>query len=442
MDHYPNYGSQQDPPSGYNYPQYNDAYSQSGYSATANTSEYYYGSGSAPTAGSNSSNSGANPQPTTPSTSSQGYAPHPRSDGYEGGTYSSSYNYGNYPAPAASGSYQTGPGSSSTGGGGSINSTAPYNTSGSGYSGGTNKTSYPDRGSDYGDGPSYGGNKNPYGENFSNSYKSRDNSRDGYGPPSKEGNTFDSYGSRSEDNFTDESLVQTSADTVYVSNLSKDVTEEKLIDHFGSLGMLKIDKRTQKPKIWIYYDKVSGVPKGDATVTYEDADSTAAAIKYFDNQPFLGQIIKVEMSVRKVPSTGFRGRGRVGRGRTGFTRGGAGRGGPPPRDGDWTCESCHANNFARRMECYKCHSPRSDAPGDDTGYNSSRYSGSVRGGYRVRRGGGPVAYGSRYNDDDRGYGSNGYRNNDSSSSGHYDQGYGKPSKQDDRQDRRDRYRPY
>lgn len=92
------------------------------------------------------------------------------------------------------------------------------------------------------------------------------------------------------------------------------------------------------------------------------------------------------------------------------------------------------------MECYKCHLPRGDVPGDDNGY-SSRYSGSLRGGYRVRRGG--TSYGSRYNDDDRAYGGNGYRNNDSGGHG-YDQGYGKPSKQDDRQDRRDnsRYRPY
>lgn len=48
------------------------------------------------------------------------------------------------------------------------------------------------------------------------------------------------------------------------------------------------------------------------------------------------------MSVRKVPSE-YRGGGRGGkvRGRTGtgFSRSGGGRGGPPPRDGDWACES-------------------------------------------------------------------------------------------------------
>ncbi|CAG8471068.1 11480_t:CDS:2, partial [Acaulospora colombiana] len=107
--------------------------------------------------------------------------------------------------------------------------------------GGTSKTAYADRGSDYGDGPSYGGSKNPYGENYAGNYKSHDNNREGgYGPPPKEN-----------DNFSNEQLTQKSTDTIYISNLSKEVTEEKLAEYFGSLGMLKMDKRTQKPKIAI-----------------------------------------------------------------------------------------------------------------------------------------------------------------------------------------------
>ena len=46
----------------------------------------------------------------------------------------------------------------------------------------------------------------------------------------------------------DDSVVQTISDTIYISNLSKDVTEEKLAEKFGGLGMLKIDRKTQKPK--------------------------------------------------------------------------------------------------------------------------------------------------------------------------------------------------
>ncbi|GES88509.1 RNA-binding protein cabeza-like isoform X2 [Rhizophagus clarus] len=410
MDQYSNYGGQQDPSSGnYSSYQYNDSYNQGG---------------------NNGGNNGSTQQPPATPTTTQGYASQ-RNDNYEGSGYSSGYNsYGNYPTSTASGNYQTGQSSSA-----GSSTTTPYNSaSGGGSYSGANKT-YTDRGSDYGDSSSYGGNKNPYGDSYS--YKPRENGREsGYsGPPTKEGGSYDSYGSRSESGYK----VQTISDTIYISNLSKDVTEEKLAETFGSLGLLKIDRKTQKPKIWIYYDKVTRLPKGDATLTYEDPDSTAAAIKYFDNQKFLDQIIKVEMSVRKVPTSGFRARGRNSRGR-GFSRGirGSGGGGPPPRDGDWACESCNANNFARRMECYKCHTPRSNAPGDG-GYGSGRYSGAPRGGYRGRRGG--PSYG-RYADDDRGYGSGGYRNSDSSHG--YDQGYRRQNKQDDRQDRREnsRYLPY
>ncbi|CAI2163670.1 12013_t:CDS:2 [Funneliformis geosporum] len=439
MEQYSNYGGQQDPSSGsYSSYPYGDSYNQGGYTTapTSSSSDYYYGN-NPPAGGNNSSSSSSTTQQQPPATT-QGYASQ-RNDNYEGSGYSSGYNnsYGNYPAPTTSGSYQAGQ-SSSAG-----SSTAAAYNSGSGSYGGSKTTGYADRSSDYGDSSSYGGNKNPYGDSYSYKPRENDGREGGYsGPPSKEGGSYDSYGSRSDggykDNFVDDSVVQTINDTVYISNLSKDVTEEKLAEKFGSLGMLKIDRKTQKPKIWIYYDKVTGLPKGDATITYEDADSTAAAIKYFDNQKFLDQVIKVEMSVRKISTSGFRARAR-GRGRV-LTRGS--RGGPPPRDGDWACESCSANNFARRMECYKCHTPRANASGEG-GYGGGRYSGAPRGGYRGRRGGPPYSSGSgRYGDDDRGYGGGGYRNSDSSHG--YEQGYGRQNKQDDRQDRRDnsRYRPY
>ena len=39
------------------------------------------------------------------------------------------------------------------------------------------------------------------------------------------------------------------------------MTEEDIAQHFGSIGMLKEDKKRSKPKIWLYRDKVSGAPK-------------------------------------------------------------------------------------------------------------------------------------------------------------------------------------
>lgn len=37
-------------------------------------------------------------------------------------------------------------------------------------------------------------------------------------------------------------------DTIYISNLPQDVTEEKLAAHFGSIGIIKTDKKLRKPK--------------------------------------------------------------------------------------------------------------------------------------------------------------------------------------------------
>lgn len=58
--------------------------------------------------------------------------------------------------------------------------------------------------------------------------------------------------------FTELSLFR--PDQVYVSGLPKDVTEEDIETHFGSIGMLKVDKKRDgnKKKIWLYRDKASG----------------------------------------------------------------------------------------------------------------------------------------------------------------------------------------
>jgi RNA recognition motif-containing protein len=37
-------------------------------------------------------------------------------------------------------------------------------------------------------------------------------------------------------------------DTIYISNLPQEVTEEKLASHFGSIGIIKTDKKLRKPK--------------------------------------------------------------------------------------------------------------------------------------------------------------------------------------------------
>jgi len=44
------------------------------------------------------------------------------------------------------------------------------------------------------------------------------------------------------------------------------------------------DKKTGRPKVWIYRDKATGVPKGEATITYEDEQAASSAIEWFNSK--------------------------------------------------------------------------------------------------------------------------------------------------------------
>lgn len=59
------------------------------------------------------------------------------------------------------------------------------------------------------------------------------------------------------------------------------------------------DKRTGLPKVWIYKDKNTGVPKGEATITFDDPETAKAAINWFDGRCF-------ETSHRIVPVNDYR----------------------------------------------------------------------------------------------------------------------------------------
>ncbi|CAO3668477.1 unnamed protein product [Umbelopsis ramanniana] len=252
-----------------------------------------------------------------------------------------------------------------------------------------NQQSY---GSNYGsyDAAGDGGRSQRYGGDQNSSYRERDSGRDN----DRYGDSRGSYSRR--DNYQDqpprqdeglEPGMEKAHDTIYITNLPDSVTEEKLAEVFGSIGIIKHDRKNDKPKIWIYTDKATGKPKGDATITYDDPPTADAAIDWFGNKDFMGNIIKVDKAVRKAWTGGAGGRGGGGGGRGGG-RGGyggggrgdfsGGRGPPPPRDGDWSCESCGINNFARnRTECFKCKAPRPAS--------TMQSSGGDRGGYRGRR---------------------------------------------------------
>lgn len=71
-------------------------------------------------------------------------------------------------------------------------------------------------------------------------------------------------------------------DTVFISGMPPHVTEHEIEQHFGAIGLIKKDKKTMKPRIWIYNDKVTGKSKGEATVTYDDPNAASSAINWFN----------------------------------------------------------------------------------------------------------------------------------------------------------------
>ncbi len=73
-----------------------------------------------------------------------------------------------------------------------------------------------------------------------------------------------------------------SPDTIYFSGLGDDITDQEVAERFGSIGRIKIDKKTNSHKITLYRDKDTQAPKGDGTITYEDPEACKAAIEWFD----------------------------------------------------------------------------------------------------------------------------------------------------------------
>ena len=161
-------------------------------------------------------------------------------------------------------------------------------------------------------------------------------------------------------------------DTIFIQNLPKTVTTQDLETNFGSIGIIKIDKKTQQPKIWIYKDKSTGEGKGEATVTYDDDAAATAAIEWFNEKEIMGNIVKITLATRKN-NTNFGNRG-----------GGGGGGG-----GRFNSNRGGGGNY------------RGGGGGGGGGYNNDRNNDRNRGGGGSGGGGGGGGgggYGSRNND--------------------------------------------
>ncbi|KAG5066408.1 hypothetical protein JHK86_010139 [Glycine max] len=111
-------------------------------------------------------------------------------------------------------------------------------------------------------------------------------------------------------------------------------------------------KRTGRPKIWLYRDKETNEPKGDATITYEDPHAAVAAVEWFNNNwlclkksncsnvnfAFRGACNRCGI-VRPTGASGILGVGGRGKGRAAQESGGISRpaGGGIFGPNDWPC---------------------------------------------------------------------------------------------------------
>ncbi|XP_057478281.1 transcription initiation factor TFIID subunit 15 [Actinidia eriantha] len=165
--------------------------------------------------------------------------------------------------------------------------------------------------------------------------------------------------------------------SVYICNLPPGTDESMLAEYFGTIGLLKKDKRSGRPKIWLYRDKVTNEPKGDATVTYEDPHAALAAVEWFNNKDFHGMKIGVFIAESKSKDDQSYSSGNpvpdpssdndfLGLEETASDLNGRGRGRGDAsgkawqQEGDWLCPntSCSNVNFAFRGVCNRCGSAR------------------------------------------------------------------------------------
>ena len=73
----------------------------------------------------------------------------------------------------------------------------------------------------------------------------------------------------------------------------------RLVDFFRQIGIIKEGKGKEKgkKKVWIYRDKSTGQPKGDATVSYEDPNGAKGAVDWFNGKPFEGKGDPITVSI-------------------------------------------------------------------------------------------------------------------------------------------------
>jgi len=110
---------------------------------------------------------------------------------------------------------------------------------------------------------------------------------------------------------------------IFVEGLPHSCKIPELVQYFSTVGEIKLDRESKKPRVWLYTDKLSGQPTGEATITYKNPASQSLALATFNNKMYQGRVIQVTPSIVKphmatIPVLSSRGRGKMsarGRGR-------------------------------------------------------------------------------------------------------------------------------
>lgn len=85
------------------------------------------------------------------------------------------------------------------------------------------------------------------------------------------------------------------SDCIFISGLPKNIQKEEIINAFSTVGKIKVAKGTQR--IFLFLDRKTKDPIGDATVTFTSAESAQKAIEVFNNTDFNGHgEIKVQIA--------------------------------------------------------------------------------------------------------------------------------------------------
>lgn len=87
-----------------------------------------------------------------------------------------------------------------------------------------------------------------------------------------------------------------------------------MAEFFGRIGTIKKSKKNfnlGEPTIHLYKDKQTGRYKGDGTISYEDSETAASAVKWFDGGTFMERPgTKLSVSIAKRPDPKGFGKGK------------------------------------------------------------------------------------------------------------------------------------